>query len=212
MAATSEDMSRSEGRALMQKALVGCGVADDAASTLARAVLWLEDRGVAGISFLASEFAPVAEPSGMETRAVEQAVGQHFSGLVCDLDMLVATGQPLSAPHGSPRQWLALGLAGTAAADLALSFRLVLGAEGQCHIVPDRDAHPGRMVGALTAQHAHVEMDGVAQALEQRATCRRLRLTAAQQACFEGCARRTLVPASDQSRLSGAGAGLNDND
>lgn len=201
---------------LLRKATVGSGFPVGHASAIAAAGVWLARRG-----FPACEIVEAAIAGGMSASRMAndngvtrfQSARAAIDG-VAAIDLLLASGGETGTvlcDLDEPR--LLLGLAGAAGEANGVGFALGVGEDqvvigGEVVIAPATFRLGGGSTLELTlrpdvARHESVPTatrydpaitgDGGWEAIER-------------------LAHRTFVPASDQSRLSGAGAGLTDND
>lgn len=195
-----ERVSFNELAGVAAKAARGGGCPAGLAEDVARAVVWLCRNGSDGAAALAATTGDAGWVEGL-TRTLGQ------------LDTLVAGGASEPAAQIGPRQAaLALGLAGAFAAETGAHLRVSaasgtgfeIGPEGPWGALPDVTDAP------LTVQL--IGRGDPEPALASRGAAPRAVVDAAAWRVLLDLAHRTYVPASVQSRLSGAGAGLSDND
>lgn len=212
-------LSDNELIALMRKAAQGAGAPEDLAETAARSGRWLHGVNCNGALALLHCLHATGDPEvDFQLRSANAA---SLISLVTQFDGLVDEGASFEV--GGRDVGLAIGVAGFLAQERNCAFQLT-GSEGQRGCLLRRGTVDADECGAsLPAQLVSspcIEIE------LQAATCaastdtpepawpRPLRVVLDDhlRAALTQLAARTMVPASDQSRLAGAGAGLTDND
>lgn len=207
-------LSENELLGLASKSAQGCGLPEDVAATLASAVLWLERRSWAGVSLLVDELDLGAEGAS-RLQAVLGAMdwatvdGDRHDISPCCGVLLIGLAGALAHERGG-----AFELGVTTSANAAPTT-IVVDADGVIEVATEQmfDADLGA-VGAITVLQARYRSYGNG-SLAPRSTAVapfRVALDPDILARLSAYAARTMVPASEQSRLAGAGAGLTDND
>ena len=194
--------SRTETAALIQRAAIGAGLCAGLAEEIADACLWLTQRGGPGAAAALAGLERPAAAAEMAERldqalAAEAAAGAGETAQEVRFD---AAAAPL----------LALGLAGLRAERLGLGVS-VTGTDGRA-LRPEM-ALTGPMdlrVRFSPAAGDDPDVAGPGQEAGQEAG--RCVIDGATYRGLTVLARRTLVPASESSRASGAGAGAPDSD
>lgn len=200
------ECSANELTALLYKATVGCGFPVGLAQDAARAAVWLTTRGYGGVEALLAELATV-DRDGAST--VDQSCLRRGISAV---DLAIA-GHPEPVTLAGLRQpLLVLGFAGIVTEDRfgPLTIDFATGASavvdrgdvtlaGSCPDQCDVTIHPCAEAVSpdRLAPQAYLGSISVDDELWRRATA---------------LAAHTYVPATEASRLKGAGAGLTDND
>jgi len=190
------DCSQNELTALLYKAAVGCGVPVGLAQDTASAIVWLAARGHDAIGpFLhaLADTAPDDSPFACGQSAVDLALASPSTPV-----QLSAVAQPI----------LVIGFAGAAATTSGCRFAIEM-ANGASVVV---DATSATITGDLTdgCDLTVCATGDAANIAPQHLGAVVVADDAWQQASIY--AARTYVPATEASRLKGAGAGLTDND
>ena len=217
----SLELSIGEAEAFAWKAARASGYSWGMAEEAAYAVGYLEMRGLPGLmslvqlldrtteSLLAARAAATGLKSGEKSCPITTRV--HLAD-VCGTEAPVTRALPsLYAP------WLLLPfiarIAGNAGTHVLVHLDNIA---WHCTVTGEPDVasvHPigyGHEVVIEQASNAEVAVTPTKQALDQHV--QRARVSREQLEVLEGLAHQTYVPASEESRLRGAGAGLTDND
>ena len=208
--------SRNEVGAVLAKAAIGSGFPVGLATDLAAAGVWLCTRGLDGVGAVVDAIATDFQPEidceigtsslHMSDAAVARCGPSPFELLVAG-DVEVVIMERTDAPL------LLLGLAGIVAGRTEAVFALSVGA-GVPIIV---DAHSMSFVNDLSSGSTDSIRISLVDPVDSDSTDQRLRPHGVEVderwwTAARGLAARTHVPASDDSRRRGAGAGLLDND
>jgi hypothetical protein len=206
------------------KAARGAGLAWGLAEEMAQAARWLADRGFAWAEPICACLAEVEIRQGRLPVPVFHAgawsppegagsISPALVGpLLSDLALEIAPDRPFHA-RAVAQPLLLLPFAARAAADLGHDFILSWdGASYSClhselHAAADRRGAP-----AVADVDLSVVRDAEAGLVRIAASARHAAVPEAAEAALERWVHRTYVPASAESRLAGAGAGLTDND
>lgn len=198
----------------LRKAAVGSGYPPGPDADLEAACVWLCARGFDGVgaalTSLAAGFEAQAgwQESGSELRFTDAAVGRW--GL-SPFELLVTTEFERAVIERPDSPMLILGFAGVAAASTGAAFALSDGS-GPPVVVTATGAATGGVVSER-ATTVHIELaDAVDHGDVPGDVAQGVAVDDADWSRVIELAARTYVPATNESRLRGAGAGLDDND
>lgn len=179
-------LSLNEVETTTRKALIGAGTDPGAAADVAAAVRWLCEQGREGV--------------GIVLAAIRNSA--DFAALVSGVDAAIAgDGKPITVDRNA---MLFAALLGPAAAVFGLRFELT-GSDWSAAVAA------GELAGSIgdgpvTVRAVKADVDASVGATAN------ISVDQAEWAILGELAARIYVPSSEQSRTSGAGAGLTDND
>ncbi|MGI9491163.1 MAG: DUF3726 domain-containing protein [Geminicoccaceae bacterium] len=202
--------SLGETRALAIKAARGAGLSWGVAEEAGFAVHWLEAHGSPGVQALVRYLHWRSMPGCDITPVWSTADQQGMSAMFCPLELgakLQDTGEGSSGHLGWVRQPLLLAPFLTASGP----YRLIW-ADTSILIAAHGMTTPAE-TQSLLIEHADCRLEKANQEVPAEPLSRRVSTAeAAHMILLEAFAARTYAPATEQSRLAGAGAGLRDND
>lgn len=207
----------------LRKAAVGSGYPPGPAADLAAATVWLCARRLDGVgaalASLASGYDADArwQEDDSDLRFTDAAVGRWGSS---PFELLVAAETERVVVERPDSPLLLMGFAGTVARSTGAAFALsdgtdapvvVTGAGAETdRVVPDR-ATTVHIEIARAVDH-HDDHHHVDHGVAPDDVARGVEVSAEHWSAVIDLAARTYVPATNESRMSGAGAGLDDND
>jgi hypothetical protein len=201
----------------LRKAAVGSGYPVGLAADIAAAGVWLCARDLDGVDAVLSSIGSGFEsdtdwePDGMFLQVGDASIGRSGTSF---LELLVAKEIDRVVVERADSPLLLVGLAGVVAGASETRVELSVGS-GLTVVVSPRTVHSTEgVVGIESGPINIVEIDerGNGEATEPLPTIHGVEVSEQQLAVAMELAARTYVPATEVSRMSGAGAGLSDND
>lgn len=209
MASLFYPMNRSENEiiGMATKAARGAGYPTGLAEEMARAAFWLCQNRFDGVGVLISELRSESGPVQYETTAA----GITLSGAstaclaVCGMDGLAAGISQQAILIDVHNPLMLLGICATASVEMQTGVKLDEWANiDQGDVISMKDELP---VGDYA-----LKLCDCKEAATEKSNNTQLDIASHRWSVLEALAARTYVPASAESRASGAGAGLTDND
>ena len=197
----------------VRKASVGAGCPFGMAEDIGRAAVWLHRNGIAGTEAALAALEDVPQGSALPAADGSVLVFRDARAAVCAtgaIDMLVAGSVREIGLRNTDAPMLVVGLAGARAVQDDLSFRLVVGGavvavDGSARGLDSLTVSPGMDLNIALA-------DGQTDRVPESQPTAPARVDEVAWSRCEQLARRTYVPATEESRLKGAGGSHTDND
>lgn len=201
----------------LRKAAVGSGYPVGLAADIAAAGVWLCARDLDGVDAVLASIGSGFEsdtdwaPDGTVLQVGDASISRFGTSF---LELLAAKEVERVVVERADSPLLLVGLAGVVAGASQTRFELSVGT-GLTVVVSPRTVHPTvGVVGLESGPITIVEFDerGDGETTEPFPTVHGVEVSEHQLAVAMKLAARTYVPATEASRMSGAGAGLSDND
>lgn len=208
-------VSSNELLAAAHKATTGAGYPTGIAEEVSRATVWLCHQGLDGVtaSLAGIEDANVTPPRLLPGQLIAFGDARAAMHGPSAIDLLVAGAAPDGiVMYDLDSPLLLVGLAGVAAASHSAGFTLTDEDGKRCVLSPvgfDGDAH---LTPAKVHLRATTPQDFTPEGKRESAGRAGIEVDDRLWSRLSEYAARTYVPATEQSRIAGAGAGLTDND